>query len=269
VYPAGDSAKIQSNGDIASAKQNPTSSPYGPLISGNGAIVKGSVQTNGGDDPSTTVLENVSGSGGMDQSRITSDFNQDIPLPVAPTWTSWTYQGANPPSYLTGTQASPNRYAITGNLGSFAVTAPPVGTTGYIEIIVTGNLNATSITIPPNVYATIWVNGNVNIGNGSINANSSSSQVATHLTVYGTGTVGTPTFTASGNATEILAFYGPNYGANLNGNVTTIGSFVVHDFTITGGGNGGFHYDEALGSIGPVAAWEVASNFEDNRADVQ
>ena len=281
LYPGVGSAKVQSNGGIATAKANPTATPYGPLIAGNGATVLGNVQTNGGDDPSTAAFENVSGNSAMDQTRITADFNEDVVIPTAPTWASWTYQGSGPASYTTGTKAAPTRYAITGNLGTFAVTAPAAGTTGYVEIIVTGNLstgngNGAGITIPPNVFASIWVNGDINFGNGSINANAASSQVASHLTVYGTGTAGSlttgdadnDTFTASGNENEILSLYAPSYVASLNGTVNTVGAFVVRSFSISGGGNGGFHYDEALSKSGLIVGWEVASHFEDTRGDL-
>ena len=272
IYPGSGSSKVQNNGSIASAKTNPASTPYGPLIDGSGAVVRGSVQTSGGDDPATVAFENVTGSGGMDQTRITSDFNDDIIIPTAPKWASWTYQGAAPGAYVTGTKALPTRYAITGNLGSFNVTAPAVGT-GYIEIVVTGNLNTgnggdTGITIPPNVYATIWVNGNIDFGNGDINANSTSSQVATHLTINGVSTSSSATFTSSGNANAIFALNAPNYSAWLNGTVEVTGAFVVKNFNISGGGNGGFHYDESLGRSGLISGWEVASNFEDTRGDL-
>jgi Tfp pilus assembly protein PilX len=281
LYPGAGDPKVQSNGSIASTRTNPTTSPYGPLISGNSATVLGSVQTNGGDDPSTpTTFENVSGNTGMDQTRISADFNQTIVSPTAPMWSSWTYQGPAPGSFTTGSKAAPTRYAITGNLGTFAVTPPATGT-GYIEIIVTGNLSTgngggAGITIPPNVYASIWVNGDINLGNGNINSNSSSSQVASHLTVYGTGNAGNLTttesdddaFVASGNANLILGLYAPNYVATLNGTVDTVGAFVVRSFYISGGGNGGFHYDENLGKSGPINGWDVASNFEDTRGDL-
>lgn len=273
IYPGSGSAKVQANGSIASAQTNPVSTPYGPLISGNGAVVLGNVQTNGGDDPSTTAFENVSGSSGMDQTRITSDFNEDIITPTAPSWAWWTYQGAAPGVYVTGPKAAPTRYAIAGNLGSFNVTAPAAGVTGYIEIIVTGSLStgnggSAGITIPPNVYASIWVNGDIDFGNGEINANASSSRVAANLTVYGVSTAANASFSASGNATQVLALNAPNYTASLNGTVDTTGAFVVKSFSISGGGNGGFHYDEALGKSGLIAGWDVASNFEDTRIDL-
>jgi hypothetical protein len=273
IYPASKPSEIQSNGGIASAEARPSSSPIGALIDGNGAVVKGDVQTFGGDDLDTVVHENVSGSQNMDQTRIKDDFDEEIPALTEPVWTTWTYQGNGPGAYLTGTKANPTRYSITSNLGTFAVTAPPAGTTGYIEIIVTGNLSTgnggnAGITIPPNVYATIWVRGNVDFGNGEINADNSSSKVASHLSVIGTSTSASATYTASGNAEQVLTFYGPAYAATLSGTVETSGSFVVKSFRINGGGNGGFHYDEALGRAGPIAGWQVASYFEDTRGDL-
>ncbi len=273
IYPGSGSSKIQSNGNVATAKENPASSPYGPLIAANGAVVKGEVTTNGGDDPATAAHENVSGNSGIDQSRIKSDFDEEIPVPVAPTWTSTTYTGSGPAAFLTGTKANPTRYAITGNLGTFAVTAPLATTTGYIDIIVSGNLatgnggNA-GITIPPNVYANIWVNGNIDFGNGNINSGATSSKVASRLSIFGVSTSSTATYSASGNAVQILNFNGPAYTATLSGTVDTTGSFVVKNFRINGGGNGGFHYDEALGNNAGIAGWDIASYLEDSRGDL-
>ena len=272
VYPANTPSEIQSNGSIASARQNPVATPYGALIAGNGAVVRGEVQTNGGDNPNTTAFENVSGSSGMDSTRIRSDFDEAIPTPTAPTWTSWTYQGVSRTTFVTGTQAAPTRYTITGNQGSFSVTAPASGT-GYVEIIVTGNLStgngaSAGITIPANVFATIWVQGNIDFGNGSINTTAASSRVASRLTVNGVSTAANATFTASGNCTQALTFNGPNYSCTMNGTVETTGAFIVRNFSINGGGNGGFNYDEALGRSSGVAGWEVASYFEDSRGDL-
>ncbi len=273
IYPGSSSSKVQTNGNVASAKQNPASSPYGPLIAANGALIRGDVKTNGGDDPATAAHENVSDSSRIDQSRILSDFNEEIQAPTAPTWTTTTYSGTLPASFVTGTKASPTRYNITGNLGTFAVTAPASTTTGYIEIIVSGNLSTGSgsgagITIPPNVYANIWVQGNVDFSNAAINSTSTSSKVASRLSVYGVSTSSSATYVSSGNGVQILTFDGPNYSATLNGTVETTGSFVVKNFLINGGGGGGVHYDEELGRSAPIDGWDVASYFEDSRGDL-
>ena len=270
IYPSANPSEIQSNGSVATAAVLPLGVTYGPLINGNGAVVRGDVQTAGGDNPSTSTYENVSGSGGMDQTRIRDDFDEEIPPATMPTWTSWS---SNPPGLTNFTTSAnsnaPARY-ITGNLGAFTVTAPASGT-GYIEIRVAGNVsigngNSAKIVIPPSVNCTLYVQGNIDFGNGTVNSDAASSKVASRLNVYGVGTTGT--YTASGNAVQILSFYGPAYAVNFNGTVTTIGSVVGKSFGINGGGNGGFHYDEALGKGGDIAGWIPASYFEDTRVDL-
>jgi hypothetical protein len=54
-----DAAKAGAFGNIASNLQRPANSPYGPLIDAEGALVRGEVQTHGGDNPDTAVHENV------------------------------------------------------------------------------------------------------------------------------------------------------------------------------------------------------------------
>ncbi|MHA3773035.1 DUF7305 domain-containing protein [Verrucomicrobiota bacterium sgz303538] len=264
VYPSSDSER-QSNGNIAT---------NGSIIVGNGAIVKGDVSTNGGDNPATETHENVTGSGQMDQDRIFDSFDEDLPLPEKPVWSPVDSLPKNNTGFLTGTAAAPTRYVINGQLGSFSVIGPTnKNVTGYVEIIVNGNLdlgngNKSYIEIPENVYATIYVDGNVNFGNGEVNSNSNSSKVASRLTVYGVSTATNASFTAAGNPNQYLSFYGPNYDLLFKGTSELTGSVVGKSFTITGGGNGGVHYDEALGVGGDIAGWELTSYFEDSRADL-
>jgi hypothetical protein len=271
IYPS-EAAKVQANGDIATMNPEPTGVLYGPLISGNGATVLGTVSTDGGDDPSTDTHENVSGNSGMAQSRIMDTFDQDFPAVSAPNWSSFLTAPPGNTGFGTGTKSSPALYVVNGSLGAFSVTAPPSGT-GYVQILVNGNVgighgNNAFVDIPPNVVATVYVTGNIDFGNGMVNSDSKSSQVASHFTVFGVGAVGS-TYAASGNAVETLSFYGPNYDVSLKGTVTTDGAMVTHTFSISGGGNGGFHYDEALGRGGVIAGWQVASYFDDAREDPQ
>jgi hypothetical protein len=274
IYPSG-AAKQQKNGGLATLQTEPVGTLYGPLISANGAVVQGDVQTVGGDDPSTIAHENVSGSGGMDQTRIFDSFDDELTPFTKPIWTSGvTATPAGKTGFLTtASRLAPKRYVIAGNLGAFAVVPPAIGN-GYVEIIVNGNLDigngaGAAIVIPPHVYATIYVDGNVDFGNGDVNSAAGNSRVATHLTVYGVSTQANATYSASGNAEQTLSFYGPTYAGSFNGTVDTYGSVVLKSFSISGGGNGGFHYDEALNQAGPVSGWEVGGYFEDARADIK
>jgi hypothetical protein len=268
VYPSS-AAKQQANGGIAVAQQLPPNT-YDSVIDGQGATVRGDVKTAGGDNPATSTHENVTGSGGMDQARIYDDFSDDLSAVPTPIWSS----GVLPnPSGLTNfttstNRAAPARYVINGNVGGFAVLAPASGT-GFIELMVNGKLGGGDITIPPSVSATIYVSGDVDFGNSSINANSSSSQVASRLLVYGLSTASTASYSASGSGKQILAFYGPAYAIHFSGNVDTYGAVIGKNFSVSGGGNGGLHFDEALLQTGPVTAWEVAGYFEDARTDVR
>ncbi len=271
-YPAS-LAKRQSNGNIGSMMTAPNGTPYTALIHASGATVAGEVWTNGGDNPNTTSHENVSNNTNVDPNRIHDTFYREFQGVTEPVWTSTTAAPSGNTAFTTGTQFSPRRYIVNGPLGGFTVTAPASGTTGFIEIIVKGNLDTNlssskDIVIPPNVYATIYVNGNVDFSNGMINASTQSSRVASRLTLYGLSTAANATYVASGNAVQILSFYGPNYGVALNGTVTTVGSVVSKTFTIDGGGNGGFHYDESLGRGGDIESWKTASYFDDSRTDL-
>lgn len=271
IYPASRRSEIQANGNVASAKMHSDPNTFGPLINGNGAIVKGSVQTVGGDDPATPGHENVSGSQNMDAARIRDDFIEEI-LPVsAPVWTTTLAPPPGNTGFATGPHSTPARYVVTGNLGTFEVAAPPAGTTGYVEIIVTGHLKPGSgsranITIPPNVYAKLYVHGDVELSNAKANATAGSSLVASHLVIYGVGSSGS--YTATGNHVGILCFHGPNYDAALHGTVETHGSIVARSFRVLGGGNGGLHYDEALGRGGDITGWQAVGYFEDTRSDL-
>lgn len=271
VYPQ-DPAQRGSHGNIASARTLPESSPYGELIDGNGARVAGEVQTVGGDDPTTEERENVSGSSGMDLSRIRDDFDDDIPAAPVPAWSLALPAPLLNTNFLSGSETLPLRYVVNGNLGAFRVLPALPGTTGYVEILVKGDLaigtgGGAEIVIPPNVNATIIVRGNIDMGNGVVNAGAGSSNVATHLTIFGISTSPFANYRASGNAAQILSFYGPNYDVKLEGTVTSMGAMVAKTFQISGGGSGGFHYDEALGKSGDIMGWVVVSYFEDARGE--
>lgn len=267
TYPKGDNSKIQKNGDIASNKPG---AAVGALISANGAVVLGDVSTNGGDDPNTTAHENVSGAGGIDPARIHDDFYDPLVTIFAPT------DAANQTNPVAGApyQASTTQENIywVDSLGAFRVQG-----SGKIRIVVRGDWNVGTgggavVEIPNTVYATIYVRGNINFGNGTVNMNAASSKKAPQLIVYGvpekdpvTGTIPTRTLDAQGNAEVAVAFYGPSYAVEYNGTVEWYGAVHGKSFRIRGGGNGGFHYDESLAGAGFIKRFEISSYFEDSR----
>lgn len=61
------------------------------------------------------------------------------------------------------------------------------------------------------------------------------------------------------------AFHGPSYRVSLKGNAEWYGSLTCYSYSISGGGNGGLLYDEALGSAGFIRKFEIASSYEDSR----
>ena len=276
VYPGDSSPKIQHNGDIASNKALSSTTTYGALISANGAQVLGNVSTNGGDNPNTSTHENVSGSGGIDQSRIDDDFYDPLLAPPVPTTTTYllkpNYQAgaAFAASGSTTSEACYRVYANEPALGSFTVSG-----TGRITIFIDGdwslgNGNGSIVQIPPAVQATIYVKGNIDFGNGLVNTNSDSSKKAGNLVIYGipdpvNGNLPARTLSSNGNPEIAAAFYGPSYAVTLKGTAEWYGAVAAKSFAITGGGNGGFHYDESLGAVGYIRRFEVVSSFEDSR----
>lgn len=268
VYPK-DPAKRGKNGNIASAEVLPSERPYGTLIFGNGAQVLGQVQTAGGDDPKTPDRENVSGSTAMDQSRIRDDFDDDVPPAPSPVWLLPSPAPLGNTNFVSGLAGAPTRYVVSGDLGGFEVLPALPGTTGYTEILVTGNLDIglgtnAKIVIPPNVHATIYVKGSIDLREGKVNSGNGSSKVASHLTIFGLSTSPYAKFNAS-RGEQTLSFYGPAYAVTLDGAVTTTGAMVAKTFQVSSGGSGGFHYDERLGRSGDVVGWVLVSYFEDTR----
>src|SRR6185436_18303052 len=89
--------------------------------------------------------------------------------------------------FVAGPEAAPTQYLVGGHLGAFSVAAPPAGMKGAIIIAINGDLNVTtgSIVIPPNVTVQIFVRGNIDFHNRSINAGAGSSGLPAALQIYG------------------------------------------------------------------------------------
>jgi hypothetical protein len=266
-YPGANSPLTQSNGNIASDLGRPPEMLYGPLISANGCTVRGGVATNGGDDPATPEHENVNGASGVDPSRIRSDFFREMPPLARPATGIFLAPPAQGSPFVAGT-ALPTEYLVSKNLSAFSVAAPPKGAKGAVVIMVNGNLDIPTgtITIPPSVTAVIFVRGNIDFHGQAINMSAESSRRAGQLQIYGENSNGeTRTLQAYGNASICAAFYGPDYDVTFQDNVEWVGAVAGHSFRMIGGGNGGFHYDEALAMVGAPISFRIARYVEDVR----
>jgi hypothetical protein len=285
----------RSNGNIASDLARPASSPYGMLINANGAVVKGQVQTNGGDDPNTPAHENVYQSTGINQNTITDNFYETLTPVTAPAWATAGTAALNLVSPTTvsvpasGSTDPLNPYtvSITTNgkkgQGGFTVTNPDNGN-HYVDIYVNADISLTSQTIivAPGMHVNLYLNGSISFGNNDVNFTAAgvtpaSSGVPGDLLIYGVADPNSnPMFQASGNGRIDCCFYGPQYTTNLSGDTAFIGSFTLNNYSSSGGGGGtqgnisaGFHYDEALGVMGPIKYYKAVSYFEDTRKDLE
>ncbi len=268
TYPGRKSPKTQENGNIACNLGRPGDALYGPLIAGNGARVRGVVATNGGDDPNTPDRENVSGSGAIDLARVRNDFYREMKPVNRPTTGIMLPKPLLGLPFEAGSESNPNQYLITGNLGDLRITAPPEGIKGRIVIMVNGNLDVVSgtLTIPENVTAQIYVRGNIDFHSNVINLAPSSSKHPANLQIYGEAANGDRrTLRAFGDAAICAAFYGPEYDVMLTDNVQWYGAIGARSFEMLGGGSGGFHYDEALGTVGLPIGFRIVRYVEDVR----
>jgi hypothetical protein len=130
--------------------------------------------------------------------------------------------------------------------------------------MVNGDLDVPTgtISVPSNVIVCIYVRGNIDFHNRPINQGG----LAAQLQIYGEETNGsTRTLSAFGQASICAAFYGPEYDVQLSDQVEWFGAVAAQSFQMLGGGTGGFHYDEALGTVGNPIGFRIARYVEDVR----
>lgn len=307
-----DPAKAGEFGSIASNWSRPANSPYGVLIDAEGALVRGEVETRGGDNPDTPQFENVEEYDRIDPSRISSDFEETLLPPEDPRRPATTEEAqknvvriTDPTPWINGnfktpattptvfsnepgspglSASDPLRIMYTTNGGKaqngFSVPTSPDNVPRFVEVYIDANLTVPQtgggLVIPPNVHAKVFVNGNIDFSNRDLNYSSTSSRVPGNLQIYGVSASPSARVDSSGNGHIVGVFYGPQYAGNLDGNTEIVGGFVLKTYNIAGGGgNGGdsvgagFHYDEALGVVGPIQEYKAVSYFEDSRKDVE
>ena len=268
TYPGRLSPKVQENGSIASNKGRPATALSGPLIAANGTRVRGAVATNGGDDPATSLHENVSDAVAIDPARVRDDFFRELKPATRPATGIFLPRPLLGGPFVTGPVSAPTKYLISTDLDAFSIAAAPAGTTGAVIIMVNGNLDVPTGTIylPPNVTVQIFVQGNIDFHDRAINADLSSGKRPANLQIYGEDANGQPrTLRASGSGSVYAAFHGPDYDVTLGGDVTWCGSVTARTFQVPTGGSGGFHYDEALAAIGAPTGFRIARYVEDVR----
>ncbi|MGB8170690.1 MAG: pilus assembly PilX N-terminal domain-containing protein [Chthoniobacteraceae bacterium] len=260
------SAKAQENGSVASNLVLPVGTFCGPLIAARGTRVRGTVATNGGDDPSTADHENVSGGINLDPARIRGDFHRDMPSPERPNAGLFLPTPLLGLPFLAGPEGAPAQYIVAGNLGLFSVAATP-GVRSAITILVNGDLDVWGeLVIPPEVTAQIYVRGDIDFHDSVINSGAASSRRPAQLQIFGEDSHGDRrTLRANGSASICAAFYGPGYDIRLTDNVEWFGAVAGRTFEMLGGAAGAFHYDEALGTVGNPISFRIARYVEDVR----
>jgi hypothetical protein len=255
-YPGGtiddsNPTAVHSNGDIG------TGSDQSQAITLNGGTVNGTAETptgTAGIDQSTSVT------GGVTTSPA---INWEIPVP--PSTLGWPYYSS-----------APANIAVSGNTQIHVTSAGALtfSGSGNVTLVIDSNWNTRngSIVIPPGVHATVYVGGSMDFGTGSVNDpnNPLNSGRPQDLQIYGCSETGA-SFNISTNGTPVIsaAVYAPGYDFILKGGGIGVfyGSLIANSYSMNGGGNIAFHYDESLANVGakrPVS-YSRTSYFEDQR----
>jgi hypothetical protein len=265
LYPGRTGPEVQENGHVATNGGRTPPSRYGILIAANGARVRGTVATNGGDDPHTAEHENVSGGMALNAAKVRDDFCREMRPVVRPPSGSALQP---PPSriFATGPEDEPKCYLVPGDLVDFRVRGSGTSGRRVVIIMVNGSVRLTRpLIVPPNVTVQLYVRRDIEIS-ANANAGPWNSNRASQLQIYGEPSPGAPaTLDVDGNVTVCAAFYGPSHQVVLGGEVAWSGALVSSTFQVIGGGSGGVHYDEALAVVGPPVSYRIARYVEDVR----
>jgi hypothetical protein len=254
-----DPLKRQSHGDIATINSGAGgSSDVGK------DYVYGNLAYSG---PAVKRTQNVQGT-------VSTPFTTTFPTVSDPSWSSGSYSTtsltttSNKTITVSGTKQNPTLIKATGDLNlsaSATLTIAPTDNKGpyYVDIWVPGNFSITGnqagIVQQAGVYVTFYVDQNITVaGQGVTNSNN----VASTLTIIGTGSTGTASFSGQGNFIGVVE--APGYDVSITGQGSYFGAFIANTFSDFG--QGGLHYDEALNKNpgGGSVAYSYASWFEDN-----
>ncbi|MCG2711607.1 MAG: hypothetical protein L6416_04705 [Candidatus Omnitrophica bacterium] len=147
--------------------------------------------------------------------------------------------------------SSKTTLTITGPANIYLTGGTSISITGKAEVIIDS-----ASTGPVNIY----FDGDVLLsGQGVTNETS----IPSNLILYGTSTIA-QTIHVSGQADFYGAFYAPTGEMHLTGQGGLYGSFIGNEVTISG--QGGVHYDEALGSLAAASASTYSiTSFKDGQ----
>ena len=228
----------------------------GSTISANNTTVMGDASTNKG---------TVTGTNGI-QGTISSDYSANLTARTPPTVSAYTMYTSGPYLAKSTSAANPTYYAISKDQ-SFTFSALSTTGTYYATLIMNSDWSGGAM-IPSNVFVTIYIQGNISIkGNTTTNTGAGSSNLASHLLIFGDAPpTGTPrTLTMKGNPSIAAVFYGPDYDISLPGTADWYGSVTGKSYSVSGGGNGGMHFDESLKKVFGVQRFDIANFVEDAR----
>lgn len=173
-------------------------------------------------------------------------------------WTYPTFTWSSPGGYQTNQVVNTTYYDYILRGGDYRLTT--LNGTVYVEessrLCVDVTLRLAGLTIKPGRTFNLYCNATqAEVGGRTqINPGGRSTDF------YFWGTTNLASLTLNGNAGLTGAFYAPNAGVNLNGG----GNSTVADFSgaivarsVVLNGHFNFHYDEALGRLGPDRGWHV------------
>ncbi|MFM1768491.1 MAG: hypothetical protein RJA22_1020 [Verrucomicrobiota bacterium] len=184
-------------------------------------------------------------------------YSYDFITGYTTNWTHPTFTWTSPGGLQTNHTVSTTYYDYVLRGGDYRLTTL-IGSV-YVEensrLYVDATLRLTGLTIKPGKRLDLYCNATEAQVGGQTQVNSDGRSTS----FYFWGTTNLASLQLNGNAGLTGAFYAPNAAVSLNGggqsSADFSGALVARSVTMNGHFN--FHYDEALGRIGPDRGWHV------------
>ena len=249
-----DGTKKQANGDVASnatiidSVSIGNADIYGNVFTGpNGTVTMGPNGSVGNTFVTASRADDVAT--GIADGYIRNDFAVDVPDVSVPSGaSSWSSLGnINNDTTINAGDWRASNINLAGN--------KTLTIQGDVRLYLTGDTSVTgngSIIISSNSSLTVYTTGNINIAGNGVQNNAGT---AMKDEWFGTST--TTSVNIAGNGDWIGAIYAPYAAMTVAGNGSMYGAAVAN--TVTLNGNGNFHYDESLRTMGGTSSYSVAS----------